>query len=60
LAAAGTLIIPVLMTIALLCTEDEGFGEFKEKLKPGCVERAYFVVTIGYRMGIGLYMSSAN
>ena len=60
MAAAGTLIIPILMAIALLCTEDEGFGEFKDKLKSGCVERSYFVVTIIYRVGVGLYMSSAN
>jgi hypothetical protein len=26
LAAVGTLIIPVLMAIALLCTEEDGFG----------------------------------
>lgn len=60
LAAVATLIVPVLMAVALQCTEEEGFGEFKDKLKRGCLERAYFVVTIIYRMAIGLYLSSAN
>lgn len=48
------------MAIALMCTEDDGFGEYKEKFKPGLVNRLYFVVTILYRTGIGLYISSSN
>lgn len=37
LAAAATLVIPVLMAIGLSMTEEEGFGEFKDKLKSGCI-----------------------
>jgi cytochrome bd-type quinol oxidase subunit 2 len=37
LAAAATLVLPVLMAIGLSMTEEEGFGEFKEKMKPGCI-----------------------
>jgi hypothetical protein len=48
------------MAIALMCTEDDGFGEYKEKFKSGLVNRLYFVVTILYRTGIGLYISSSN
>ena len=59
-AAVLTLILPVLMAIGLECAEEEGFGEFKDKMKRGCLERAYFVVTIVYRMGVGLYLSMAN
>jgi uncharacterized membrane protein len=29
-------------------------------MKPGCIEKAYFVITIIYRMCLGLYMSSSN
>lgn len=29
-------------------------------MKKGCIERAYFVVTIAYRMSIGLYLSTSN
>ncbi len=36
-AAVLALILPVLMALALMCTEDTGFGEFKEKFKPGVV-----------------------
>jgi hypothetical protein len=60
LAAVATLVIPVLMAIALSMSEEEGFGEFKDKMKSGCVEKAYFVVTIVYRMCLGLYMSASN
>jgi hypothetical protein len=66
LYSAGTasaiiaLVLPVLMAIALMCTEDDGFGEYKEKFKSGLVNRLYFVVTILYRTGIGLYISSSN
>jgi len=48
------------MVIVLQCTEDEGFGEYKDKLKEGKIERAYFMVTIFYRMAIGYYMSTMN
>jgi hypothetical protein len=37
LAAIATLVIPVLMAIALSMSEEDGFGEFKDKMKPGCV-----------------------
>jgi hypothetical protein len=33
LAAVATLIIPIMMATALSMTEEDGFGEFKEKLK---------------------------
>lgn len=48
------------MVFVLQCTEEEGFGEYKDKLKAGRVEKAYFMVTILYRMGIGFYMASMN
>jgi len=48
------------MAIGLVASEEEGFGEYKDKLKDGCVEKSYFVVTIIYRMSIGIYMSSEN
>ena len=35
LAAVLALIIPLIMAFALVFTSDEGFGEFKEKFKPG-------------------------
>jgi hypothetical protein len=60
LAAIGALLIPIAMMLILQCSEEEGFGEFKDKLKEGKVERAYFMVTILYRMGIGYYISAAN
>jgi hypothetical protein len=60
LAAAATLVLPVLMAIGLSMAEEEGFGEFKDKMKPGCIEKAYFVITIIYRMCLGLYMSTSN
>ena len=60
LAAACTLIIPVLMALGLCLAEEEGFGEFKDKLKNGCTEKAYFLITIVYRMCLGLYMSTSN
>lgn len=60
LAAVATLVISVLMAIALSMAEEEGFGEFKDKLKSGCVDKAYFVITIVYRMCLGLYMSTSN
>lgn len=59
-AAVLALVLPVMMAAALVCTEDEGFGEFKEKFKPGLLERMYFTVTIAYRSGIGLYLATAN
>jgi hypothetical protein len=59
-AAILALVVPFLMAIGLMCAEDDGFGEYKEKFKPGLVERLYFVVTILYRTGIGLYISTAN
>jgi cysteine-rich repeat protein len=37
LAAAATLVLPVLMAIGLSMAEEDGFGEFKEKMKPGCI-----------------------
>ena len=60
LAAVATLVIPVLMAIGLSKAKEEGFGEFKDKLKAGCIEKAYFVITIMYRMSLGLYMSTSN
>lgn len=59
-AAVLALVLPVLMALGLMCAEDEGFGEYKEKFKPGFVERLYFVVTILYRTGTGLYISTMN
>ncbi len=59
-AAILSLVLPVVMALGLMCSEDEGFGEYKEKFKPGVVERLYFVVTILYRTGIGLYISTMN
>jgi hypothetical protein len=59
-AAVMTLVLQVAMAVGLLVTEDDGFGEYKDKLKQGTVNRAYFVVTIIYRMGIGYYMSIDN
>lgn len=59
-AAVLSIVLPVLMALGLMCAEDEGFGEYKEKFKPGFVERLYFVVTISYRTGIGLYISTMN
>jgi len=46
LVAVLTLVIPVAMVLSLMCTEEQGFGEFKDKLKKGALERGYFVVTI--------------
>lgn len=60
IAAVLAIVLPILMAIGLMCAEDDGFGEYKEKFKPGLVERLYFVVTILYRTGIGLYISTAN
>lgn len=60
IAAILSLVLPILMALGLMCSEDEGFGEYKEKFKPGLVERLYFVVTIAYRTGIGLYISTMN
>ena len=60
LAAVSTLVVPLIMMIALECSEEEGFGEFKLKLKEGCLEKAYFVATLLYRMGIGLYLAAGN
>ena len=59
-AAVASLVLPLLMGIGLACAEEVGFGEFKEKMKQGAVEKAYFVVTIMYRSGVGLYMSLEN
>jgi len=36
-AAAGSLVVPLMMVGVLQCTEEEGFGEYKEKLKKGKV-----------------------
>lgn len=60
LAAVLVIILPLIMAAALSLTEEDGFGEFKDKLRPGCVERAYFVVTLAYRACLGLYMASSN
>lgn len=60
IAAACTLIIPVLMALGLCLADEDGFGEFKDKLKNGCAEKAYFLITIVYRMCLGLYMSTSN
>lgn len=60
LSAVATLVMPVLMAIGLSMAEEDGFGEFKDKMKPGCIEKAYFVITIMYRMSLGLYMSTSN
>ena len=36
-AAVSTIILCLLMAAVLQCTEEDGFGEYKEKLKDGCV-----------------------
>ena len=59
-AALCSLLIPLLMVVLLQCSEEKGFGEYKEKLKEGKLERAYFLVTILYRMGVGFYMATMN
>ena len=60
LGAVLVIIVPILMGIGLLCSQEKGFGEFKDTLKRGWVEKSYFVVTIAYRMAIGLYLSIHN
>lgn len=35
LAAVASLVIPLMMVIILQCTEEQGFGEYKDKLKEG-------------------------
>ena len=60
IAAVASLVIPLLIVIILQCTEEAGFGEYKDKLKEGKLERAYFFITIIYRMGIGFYMATMN
>jgi hypothetical protein len=37
LAAVATIVIPILMAVALMASEEDGFGEYKDKLKDGCV-----------------------
>jgi hypothetical protein len=59
-AAVCTILISLLMVIVLQCTEEDGFGEYKDKLKNGGVEKAYFMITIIYRMGIGYYIATMN
>lgn len=59
-AASATLVIPTLMAVALMCSEEDGFGEYKDKLKDGAVEKGYFVGTILYRTGMGLYVATMN
>lgn len=60
ISAAIALIFPIAMAVALLACSEDGFGEFKDKMKKGCIEKGYFVVTIAYRTCLGLYMSSSN
>lgn len=59
-AAVLTIIIPLVMMIVLQLTEEEGFGEYKDKLKRGKLERAYFMITIIYRMATGYYIATMN
>lgn len=37
LAAVASMVVPFMMLFLLQCTEEDGFGEFKDKLKPGKV-----------------------
>lgn len=60
IAAVSTIVLPVVMVGLLQLSEDEGFGEFKDKLKAGKLERGYFMLTILYRIGIGYYMATMN
>ncbi len=59
-AAVVAVVLPLVMALALVLASDEGFGEYKEKFKPGNLEKMYFFVTILYRTGIGLYISTMN
>lgn len=59
-AAVCTIVLPLVMMIVLQLTEEDGFGEYKDKLKRGKLERAYFMITIIYRMGIGYYIATMN
>jgi len=60
IAAVMSIVFPFAMILGLAFSEEEGFGEYKDKLKPGAVEKGYFVVTFLYRVGVGYYIASQN
>ena len=59
-AAAVSLAIMFAVVISLMVAEETGFGEFKDKLKGGCVEKGYFVVTLLFRVALGIYIAASN
>ena len=60
IAAILTIVLPLMMVTVLQCSQDDGFGEYKDKFKEGKLEKAYFMITIIYRMGVGYYMATMN
>ena len=54
------LVLPVVMCVGLTLAEESGFGEFKDKLKPDGVAKAYFLMTLLYRTGLGFYLAAGN
>jgi hypothetical protein len=48
------------MILGVLCGEEAGFGEFKDKFGEDPIRRNYLAITLVYRAGLGYLLASQN